>query len=204
MDSESVKLVEQAVADGLASAKWLMPVISLVAAGIGAFCGSFLKKWGEDIAANKNFNELLKQQKVLMKATEEIKGKIAAAFALSGKIDENLLQYSKLQCSELLEVHRMLYESGEITETLDVADFVKKIKEADQRILKPVTDYGVFINKPIRQRIYQVHNILEQYKYNPSKDAIKAFIGFRRLFYDLIVNAITEIQSVYVYGEKSQ
>ncbi|HEU0050104.1 MAG TPA: hypothetical protein VFQ43_21115 [Nitrososphaera sp.] len=171
MDSESVKLVEQAVADGLASEKWLMLLISLVAAGIGAFFGSYLNKLGEYRAATEHFDELLRQLKIQTKATEEIKGEIAAENTRRGKIDDTLFQYSKLQCSELLEVHRMLYESGEITETLDVADFVKKIKEADQRILKPLTDFRAFLDEPVRQLIYPVHNMLEQFKYNPSKDA---------------------------------
>jgi len=98
----------------------------------------------------------------------------------------------------------MLYEKGEITETVDVADFVKIIKEADRRILKPLTDFRSVIDEPIRKLIYPVHNILDQFQHNPSRNAIKAFLDFRRSFYDLIISAINQIQSVYVYRGKSR
>jgi hypothetical protein len=170
-----------------------------------AMLTEYNKTVGQQLATKDNFNDLLEQLKTQTKEVEKIRGIIATEIARREKIDDALLQYSKLQCSEFLEVYRMLYEAGEITETVNVDDFVKIIKEADQRILKPLTDFSAFVDEEdMKKLIYPVHNILDQFKYNPSRDAIKAFIDFRQSFYGLIASAINQIQSVYVDRGKSQ
>src|SRR5688572_5875135 len=77
MDPELIKLVQQTVNEGITSASWFIILISLIAAALGAFGGSYLKKRAEDIAIKQNFEEFLRQLKIQTKATEEIRGEIS-------------------------------------------------------------------------------------------------------------------------------
>ncbi|WP_457599059.1 hypothetical protein [Hydrogenimonas sp.] len=76
MDSELLKLIEKAVNDGLTTAAWYVIVISVTAAGVGAFLGSYFRRKGENIATKEDFDQLLNQLKNQTKATEEIKAEI--------------------------------------------------------------------------------------------------------------------------------
>jgi hypothetical protein len=81
MDPELIKLIQQAVRDGLALGSWIFILLGLIAAGAGAFLGSYLKTKGEHLATKEDFNELLQQLKAQTKATEEIKGEISERVA---------------------------------------------------------------------------------------------------------------------------
>ena len=93
------------------------------------------------------------------------------------KIDDKLLQYAEAQIPALWQSYRLLYE-GEITESIETDKFVVKIKEADQIIWKPYTDYKFVLDSQVIASVRRIHNILEQYKYSPSRKAIKNFLDF--------------------------
>ncbi len=76
MDSELIQLIEKAVHDGLTSVLWFVIVMSIAAAGIGTFLGSYFRRKGENIATKEDFDQLLKQLKDQTKATEDIKAEI--------------------------------------------------------------------------------------------------------------------------------
>lgn len=77
MDPELINKINQAVSEGLASTRWLLIALSLIAAAIGAFVGPYLKKKAEDLATKENFRDLLDQLIKQTKATEKIKGEVA-------------------------------------------------------------------------------------------------------------------------------
>src|SRR5437763_10539782 len=76
MDPEFLKLIHQAVRDGVSAATWTVMVLALGAAGIGAFAGAYLKRRGENLATKEDFDVLLQQLKAQTKATEEIKADV--------------------------------------------------------------------------------------------------------------------------------
>jgi hypothetical protein len=60
MNSEQLLgVVREAVAQGVGSYLWLLVILSICAAGLGAFLGTFLKKKAEIAALNEHFNPLL-------------------------------------------------------------------------------------------------------------------------------------------------
>lgn len=54
-----------------------VPVLSFIAAGAGAYLGSYLKKKGENLATKEDFNELKEQTRQLTQTTKETEAKIA-------------------------------------------------------------------------------------------------------------------------------
>lgn len=76
MDPELLKLLQQAIRDGISAASWMVMVLTLAAAGIGAFLGAYLKKRGENLATKEDFGDLLQQIKAQTQATEEIKAEV--------------------------------------------------------------------------------------------------------------------------------
>jgi hypothetical protein len=77
MDPELVKLIQQAVRDGLTSSAWIVMVTGIIAAGLGAFVGAYLKGKAEHLATKEDFGELLRQMEVQTSATEQIKADVA-------------------------------------------------------------------------------------------------------------------------------
>lgn len=76
MNSELLKLIKQAVEEGIFATSWAIMVLGLISAGLGAFVGAYLKRKGEHIATKEDFDVLLRQIRVQTKATEEIKAEV--------------------------------------------------------------------------------------------------------------------------------
>ena len=53
-----------------------IPILSLIAAGAGAYLGSYLMKKGENLATKEDFNDLKDQTRQLTQATKEIESRI--------------------------------------------------------------------------------------------------------------------------------
>ena len=119
------------------------------------------------------------------------------------KIDDRLLEYAPVQVKALLEAYRMLYDS-EVAQTAKGLGFSKIVQEADEMIMKPFTDFSSHLGDPIKSRIYGIHSVLEQFRYDPSEGAIRDFKKFKGKFYnDFIRTAIETIeQSVKGSGDK--
>lgn len=54
-----------------------IPVLSFIAAGVGAYVGSYLKKRGENLATKDDFDDLKEQTRQLTQATKEIEARIS-------------------------------------------------------------------------------------------------------------------------------
>jgi hypothetical protein len=78
MDANVVQLIQEAVEKGITSQRWPFLIILVVGAALAAFLGSYLKKKGEHRAQDEVSEKLLEQLIVQTRATEEIKGNIAA------------------------------------------------------------------------------------------------------------------------------
>ena len=73
MSPEILKLIQQAVEHGITVAAWLVLVLTLAGAGIGAAIGSYLKRKGENYATKEDSAELLRQVRETTEATEAAK-----------------------------------------------------------------------------------------------------------------------------------
>jgi hypothetical protein len=76
MDTELIKLIQQAVREGITANSWIVLIAGLIGAGTGAFFGAYFRKKGEHFATKEDFDELLEQQKEQTRITEEIRGEI--------------------------------------------------------------------------------------------------------------------------------
>lgn len=83
MDPKLLQLIEEAVEKGISSQSLLLMLVLVVAVGLAAFLGAYLKKLGEQRAQNEIFDKLLKQLVIQTDATEKIKGNIAKEVATS-------------------------------------------------------------------------------------------------------------------------
>ena len=73
MTPELLKLIQQAVENGITAASWVVLVIAIFGAALGAGFGSYLKRKGENYATKEDFADLLGQVRATTKATEEMK-----------------------------------------------------------------------------------------------------------------------------------
>jgi hypothetical protein len=76
MDADQIKLIQQAVSEGLESTRWLLVLVGLIAAGAGAFFDSYLRKRGEDRAIKEGFQGFLEQLRRQTEVTEAIKAEV--------------------------------------------------------------------------------------------------------------------------------
>jgi hypothetical protein len=67
------------IAKQLSAAAWLIPLLALLAAAVGAYAGAYLKRRGEDLATRESFAAIREQLQATTRDTEEIKQ------ALSGR-----------------------------------------------------------------------------------------------------------------------
>lgn len=98
------------------------------------------------------------------------------------------VKYSQAQAKALLEAYRVIYENpaGPITTP---SELVQVVTKADALIMSPLTGYTAFLDDVTKNEIYNIHNILEQFKYNPSQNAIRDLMNFKHEFYQLIEQA---------------
>jgi hypothetical protein len=73
MDTELLKLFQEAVEKGLTTRIVLILSIGVLIAGAAAFYGSYFKKKAEQRAITENFENVLEQIKDQKKATEAMK-----------------------------------------------------------------------------------------------------------------------------------
>ena len=107
MDAQTISLIEKAVREGLASWSWLLLLITVVGAGIGAFLGSYLKKKGEQRALKEDFDEVLRQVQAQTKTTEEVKGDVAKELA---GFTQRLERRSEFDQYLLMERYKLISE----------------------------------------------------------------------------------------------
>src|SRR5947207_1788578 len=99
------------------------------------------------------------------------------------KRNEGLIEYSRLQEEALFKAYRMLYEESDLS-TVTQTEFRRLIKDADDMIMTPFTRYRAHLDKSVINRVYDIHNIVAQYRSNLSSDAINNLINYRPQFLD--------------------
>lgn len=134
-----------------------------------------------------SFAYFVKQYLDLRNKLKEIDATYKKAYR--GKLDDKLIEYSALQVKSLLEAYRMLCENPAIQKA-PYTQFSKAITRADALVMTPFTAYAPFLNESIKVHIYGIHNILEQFKHNPSEASVKQFFDFQHEFFRLIEEAI--------------
>jgi len=77
--------------------------------------------------------------------------------------DDALHKYASLQENAMLRAYRLLYEGKNIKD-LTQKELEAVVSEADDIIMKPFTEYRAYLDDEIIFKIYDLHNILAQYK----------------------------------------
>lgn len=80
---------------------------------------------------------------------------------------EKLYEYRGLQEEALLKAHRMLYEEVDL-KALTSTQFRQRVSEADRLIMEPFTKYCAYLPQRVKDSLYNIHNIVAQYKGDPT------------------------------------
>jgi septal ring factor EnvC (AmiA/AmiB activator) len=190
MDSETLKLLRQATTEGLYSASWLLIAISLVAGGIGAYFGAYLKTKAEHRATKEDFAELLKQVESQTRAVETIKGEIteqvttstdrfraelakdlarfqallqipsAEAAFIRELYADGLREYAIQQAQGLRQAYLILFEPESSTISVATKTFPERIEMAIEQVMKPLRDHLGILDEETIKQIYAVQNEL--------------------------------------------
>jgi hypothetical protein len=80
MDPEKLAtMIQEAIREGITSSIWIVVLTGLIAAAVGALAGSYLKKKGENIATNEQFQHSLQQAFEQTTIVEQVKTDINLA-----------------------------------------------------------------------------------------------------------------------------
>lgn len=195
MDSEAVKQVEQVVTDGIASVNWIVLVTSLVAAGIGAYFGSYLRKKAEYRASAEHFNEILEQLKMQTKATERIKGDMARELEdFKARLQEDvyyrteilhtqhifvrelyadgIAEYSSRQAQALREAYLILFEPQSSSDSaVKGKDFEERVNTAIPLVMKPLREHLGLLDESTIKKVYSVRDDLLNFRKCQQEEA---------------------------------
>lgn len=177
MDSEQYKLIQQAIREGLASSTWLMIITSFIAAGLGSFMGSYLKKQGENLAIRQSFEENLKQLERQTQATENIRSNITerienlkASLQKYEKEDtyvrelyKDIKEYSSKQTQALRQAYLLLFEPNPSTANVP-EPYENRLDRADEMIMQPLRDFSYILDEETNKKILSVHNELLSFR----------------------------------------
>lgn len=83
------------------------------------------------------------------------------------RTDDALHKYASLQETALLKAYRLMYEKNNIR-ALTQKELEETVSEADDIIMEPFTEYRAYLNDEICAQMYNIHNILAQYKPHPT------------------------------------
>ena len=176
MDKESLALLQQAVADGITSRIWIVLVLSLIAGGVGAFLGAYLRKKGFDKAVDENFDDMLLQLKQQTKTVEDIKHDFESRQAHDTFLRELYVADLKAYCSEQAYGLRQAYlhiferESSSIGSSEEDGD--TRMETAVRAVMDPLRKYTAVVDEATLQRIYGVQHALLQLKGVTARDLI--------------------------------
>jgi hypothetical protein len=117
MTPELLKLIQQAVENGITAASWIVLVLAIVGAALGAGFGSYLKRKFENYATKEDFADLLRQVQATAKATEEAKLPFLKDLA-------SFTESFKATLTADLEAHKA---SLQLASAKDLASFTERI-----------------------------------------------------------------------------
>jgi hypothetical protein len=151
---------------------------------------------------------LVKMRLDLQSSLEQVKATAEATynFDRQAKIDDRLFDYAREQGKALKEAYRMVFENEEVQPTKR-RRFVEIVKEADDKIMEPFTDFSTYLDEDIQSRIYAVHWMLDQMTYDPSEGAIRDFLALKASFYNDYIEEATKkmneiVRESRVVGDK--
>jgi len=181
VDAETLKLLQQAVREGAASASWLMLAAALLGAGLGAFFGPYLKRKGEDRALKENFDESLKRLEAQTTATAAIQHSFeiqlkrmeslqAQAAFLRELYSSGLREYSTSQAHGLRQAYLYLFEPISSNPISDGQPWEVRLEMAVQAVMKPMRDSIGLLDEETIQRIQGVQNELLALRGKPPEE----------------------------------
>ena len=173
MDAGLLALLEKAVRDGIASQLWVIFVVAVLGAGLGAFFAAYLKKKGEDVALRENFALALRQLQEQTTLTEGIKsgfsGELEKLKALLGQdvflrelYGTSIKEYSSKQAAALRQVYLILYEPR--TSMIDVGNKSnnERLNDALNVLMEPLRHHIGILDEQTQHKIYGVQHELQK------------------------------------------
>jgi ribosome-binding ATPase YchF (GTP1/OBG family) len=182
MDAETLRVVQRAIEEGVASTAWPLFIVAVLSAGLGAFFGSYLRRKGEDAATRENFEEVLKQLRAQTKATEEIKQEFQSmqeqqAF-LRDLYASAIREYSSKQAHALRQAYLMVFEPFSASVNTSERDFEERVAMAVQFVMQPLREHLGILDKATIGKIYSVQNELLDMKGEPAEERLNRKINF--------------------------
>jgi hypothetical protein len=118
MSPELLGLIQQAVENGVTAASWVLLVLAIIGAALGASLGSYLKRKGENYATKEDFAELLGQVRASTKAAEEARLPFAKELA-------SFTESIRTTLTKDLETHRATLQ---LASAKDLASFTEAVR----------------------------------------------------------------------------
>jgi hypothetical protein len=100
---------------------------------------------------------------------------------------DTLHVYAALQEEALFQAYRTLYEGVNLS-ALAPKDLVHLVEQADALIMGPFTRYRIHLDDRLQARVFDLHNIIAQYRPDPkfprnvTPEAIDELLGYREHF----------------------
>ncbi len=175
MDAETLKLLQKAIHEGITSASWALLIVAVVAAGLGAFFGSYLKRKGEDTAIRENFTEVLKQLKAQTEVTETIKHKFEVELEKMKSLQtqdvfvrelyaSGIREYSSEQAYALRQAYLLLFEPLSSAVNSAGKDLEERMDMAIQSVMQPLRKHVGLLDESTIENIYDVQKWLLELK----------------------------------------
>jgi hypothetical protein len=139
MDTEMIKVVQEAIQKGFTAASFVWFVGSIIAGMVGAYFGAFLKRRGELDAVTNRFRQSLEELNVQTREIEKIKTSFAGD--LEGlkseirqfeRVEQSELEYRKLQ---LAEFYGPIYAYVKLNAEIYSIWLMGKLQDIDRDIL---------------------------------------------------------------------
>lgn len=184
MDTETLKILQQAVKEGISSSAWLLFVATVLGAGIGAYFGAYLKRKGEDLALRENFQETLSRLEEQTRATGEIQQEFAVQLKKMESLQaeaaftrelygSGLREYSTAQAGGLRQAYLLVFEPSAASVPCEGKDFDERLNMALQAVMQPLRSYIGLLDEETIRRIHQVHNRLLELRAKTPGDVMR-------------------------------
>jgi hypothetical protein len=201
MDPEFIELIQKAVSDGISTTQIMPGIIALVAAGIGAWVGSYASKRAEFAALKDDFQESLKQLREQTRVIEETKAEVEG---LRG--DEKLAL--ELQKTRGVERQELRYKSYSLLwkelRPLAIYDETVINKEVVGKLSRCLSDWyfsengGLLLTPHVRDFYFALQDLLQatsNVKYEWKTDRSEASAGGeKQIFKDVLIRYADDVR----------
>ncbi len=181
MDAKILELIQTSVHEGILSSSWIMLIIAIVSAGVGAFFGAYLKRKGEDVAIRENFSNVLEQLKAQKELTESIRYKFEVQLKTLESLQaqhifvrelysEGIKEYSSEQGFSLRQAYLLLYQPHSCSSSNKDKKLEERLEVAIETVMQPLRKYIGILDESTIEEIYKTQDFLLKMRGNDEKE----------------------------------